>query len=63
MFTIYRGEEVIFVPETSIIAIRYNKESATVSMSTKNGKETIHNVDAVNYASSSYPLSLKYVKR
>ncbi len=63
MFTIYRGEEIIFIPETSIVAMRYNKEQQTVTISHGGLKEVIRNVDAVNYASKAFPFTLKYVNR
>lgn len=62
MFTIYRGEEIIFLPEDAILAFKYDKSNGTVIVSHKGGKETYHNVDAVNYASKTYPITLKYHK-
>lgn len=62
MFTIYRGEEVIFIPESRINALRYNKTHGTVDVSYDGGHERFRDVDAVNYASESMPFTLKYKK-
>ena len=61
MFTIYTTtDEIIFVPEQSIMALKYNRHDCEVVISHPAGRDVLTGVVAVSYSSQSMPLTLKY---